>query len=787
MDIDVNLQQLEVPALLGKLKELIRTPYGQKHLDEIELEKDSDTLEIRLTEVTEMVGLMEGGYGLPLSGSEDIRPFLNRLKPKESYLEPTEIIHIKSYLHASAELSQFIKSSADKCPNLFVFAEKIHFHRQLVKEIEATIDSRGEIQENASPELRRIKKEIHKLESEQKTVLLRVIKKYSDFSQDDIVTLRDGRMVLGIQQQYLNRINGIVHGTSGTGATIFVEPMETLRISNQIQSLKLQERNEIIRILRFLSGLIREIKDDIFFSLENFGRLDFIHAKGKLSQALKASRPSLNKTNTLKLINARHPLLLLKMDYQDVIPSTVEVGEDYKTLIITGPNAGGKTVALKMAGILCVMAALGMHIPANAESSIPILDHILVDIGDRQNLEQDLSTFSAHIIRLHEILEQATKKSLVLIDEIGTGTDPREGSALAIAYLQELTQRKALTIATTHHGELKAFAYNTKNVENASMEFNLDNLLPTYRLQLGIPGSSYAFEIAKRFGLSAKVLDKAVNILGTEKNQLESLIISLNDRLQQAEKERREINIKLTESEGLQKLYQNQVEKIEKEKTDLRRDAAREAKNIVDEANKTIEKLIADIRKSAAQKEQIKEAHQTLDQLRKNTRQILKETEQTPETLEEFNLGDIIWIENLREEGEIISEPDDDQKAWVLVRDMRMNLSLKESKKLHKKESTSIISRKRSAPISETVGAGVLPELDLRGMDSYAAVEATSLYIDQAMENGWEEIRIIHGKGTGVLRKEINKFLQKDNRILSKRLGRWGEGDTGVTIVKLKD
>jgi DNA mismatch repair protein MutS2 len=787
MEIDENLHQLEIPALLRKLKDLIRTPYGQIELDKIELEKDYNTLQVRLSEVTEMVSLMEGGYGVPISGSDDIRPYLNRLKPKESFLEPAEIVHIKSYLNASAELSQFIKSSADKCPNLIQYAEKIHFHRPLVKEIEASIDPRGEIQENASPELRKIRKEIHKLENEQKTVLLRVIKKYSDFSQDDIVTLRDGRMVLGIQQQYLNRINGIVHGTSGTGATIFVEPMETLRISNQVQSLKLQERNEIIRILKFLSGLIREIKEDLFYGIENFGKLDFIHAKAKLAQALKASPPNVNRKTSIKLVNARHPLLLLKLDYQDVIPSTIMLGDDYKTLIITGPNAGGKTVALKMTGLLCVMTALGMHIPANPESSIPILDNILVDIGDRQNLEQDLSTFSAHIIRLREILDQATVKSLVLIDEIGTGTDPREGSALAIAYLQKLTDRNALTIATTHHGELKAFAYNTENVENASMEFNLETLLPTYRLQLGIPGSSYAFEIAKRFGLSTKVLEEAIKILGTEKNQLESLIISLNDQLQQAEKERREINIKLTESEGLRKLYQTEVEKIEKEKTELRRNAAQEAKRIVDEANKTIENLIADIRKSAAQKEQIKIAHQTLNQLRENTGQILQETEQPSEIQEDFRLGDIIWIENLREEGEIISEPDEQQKAWVLVRDMRMNLSLKDCKKLHKKESSSFMSRRNSAQLSETLEIGVLPELDVRGMDSYAAIEATNLYIDQALENGWEEIRIIHGKGTGILRKEINKFLQKDNRILNKRLGKWGEGDTGVTVVKLKD
>ena len=786
MHVDENIEQLELSSLLKKLHDLIRTPYGQLQLEGLTLNYEQQMIENRLAEVSEMVGLLEGGYGIPISELSDIRPLLDRLKPEEAFLEPLEINQMKSNLLLFEEVALFAKSHHDLCSRLVNYFDRIHSHRSIVREIDRAIDSHDEVKEQASPELRKIRQEIRHLEGEQKTVLLRVLKRYSEISQDDIVTMRDGRLVLGIQQQYLPRIDGIVHGTSGTGATVFVEPMETLRISNQIQNLKMEERKEIIRILKFLSGLIREVREDLYFSIENFGILDFIHAKAFLARLLQASAPRISTTSHINLIDARHPLLILKMGQQNVISSSLSLGKDFTTLIITGPNAGGKTVALKMVGLLCLMTQLGLHIPAHPDSVVPIFDKILVDIGDRQNLEQDLSTFSAHIIRLQEILQLATARSLILIDEIGTGTDPREGSALAISFLTEMNRRQVITVATTHHGELKAFAFNTPGVENASMEFDLQTLLPTYRLQIGIPGSSYAFEIARRYGLSEIVLQEATRILGAEKSQLENLIINLNQRLQQTEKERREVSIKLSQSDGLKNLYQAELEKLRREKTDLRRQAAEEARKIVEEANVTIERLIADIRRTQAQKEKIKEAHQKIAELRQVAENVLKET-QPPETeVAELHQGDIVWIESLRAEGELVTEPDKQQKAWILVNDLRVNLPLQGVKKIMKAQADSRRNLTRPDSRSEKLEAGILPELDLRGMDSYQAVEETNRYLDQAQQQGWEEIRIIHGKGTGILRKEINAFLSRDPRVEEKRLGKWREGDTGVTIVRLK-
>ena len=781
-----NLQQLEIEHLVEKVRELLTTPYGLVPVSRWEVLHDPQVVKQRLHEVSEMVGLMEAGYTVPMEEMEDIRPLLERLKPEEAFLEAPELIQVKNNLQAIAEISRFLKQHREQCPLLYRYAERMHAHRALVGEIAHTIDPRGEVREDASPELRRIRREIAHLEHEQKEMLLRVLKRYSELTQDDIVTLRDGRLVLGIQQQYANKVNGIVHGTSASGATVFIEPMETLRISNQIQNLKIEERQEIIRILKFLSGLVREVRDDIFFGLENLGEVDFILAKARLARQMQASEPEITTQPRLHLLQARHPILLQKMGHQHVVPTSLSIGENFHTLVITGPNAGGKTVTLKTVGLMVIMTQLGLHIPAQPDSLIPLPDAILVDIGDRQSLDQDLSTFSAHIIRLRDILQQATPHTLVLVDEIGTGTDPREGSALAIAFLKELTRRPALTLATTHHGELKAFAYATEGVENASMEFDLETLQPTYRLQVGIPGSSYAFEIARRFGFPENVLREAESIVGTDKGALEDLILNLNRQLQEVERERRELSIKLSEAEGLRQLYQAEMERLKREKTRLKREAAEEAEQLLKEARAEIERLVAEIRQRDAHRDTIRQARETLSNLQSRVQTVLKETAPPTEVATDLHRGDVIWVENLQAEGEILSEPDSKNRAWVQVGNVKMKMKLENVKKLRKPEAEDHTVLKSHSPINDELEEGILPELDLRGMDSYQALEETDRYLDRALEEGWSEVRIIHGKGTGTLRRKVNEFLARDKRVEEKRLGRWGEGDTGVTIVKLK-
>ncbi len=785
--LDENLEQLELPALLEKLKAHITTPYGYKSYHELELLYRETEVRKKLDEVSEMVGLMDSGYSIPLEQTEDIRPLLERLKPEDSFLEAADLLQVKNNLQTLDELSRFLRSHRESAPGLAEYAGRIHSHSNIIKEIDRTIDEHGEVRENASPELRRIRIETGRMENELKTLFGRLLKRYTEFSQDDIMTLRDGRMVLGIQQHYVSKVQGIVHGTSGTGATVFIEPMETLTLSNRIQNLKIEERREIIRILKFISGLVREVRHDIFFAIEHYGLLDFIYAKAKFARRLGAAAPQLTAEKPqLRLMDARHPLLLLKMGPQNVVPLSLELGRSYHTLVITGPNAGGKTVTLKTIGLMILMTQLGLHIPANPDSIIPLLDLVLVDIGDRQSLEQDLSTFSAHILRLREILRQAQTHSLILVDEIGTGTDPREGSALAIAILQELTERKSLTVATTHHGELKAFAYHHEGVENASMEFDLETLQPTYRLQVGIPGSSYAFEIARRYGLPSAILKQAEDIVGPDKGQLEELILSLTERYQAVEQEHRQLSIRRSEAEGFRNMYEKEMERLKRDKKELRRQAADEADRILEKANAEVERLVREIRRTQAEKDTIRQAHQQIDRLREETGKVLQETSPKTESAPELHAGDVVWIEHLNQEGELLSDPNSNNRAWVIVGDIRMKLDTTGMKKVKKKTASSRQVFRSGRPVDDGFSSGIQPELDLRGMDADQAMQAVDNYLNQAMEDVWDEVRIIHGKGTGVLRRVVNDFLARDPRVEEKRLGKWGEGDTGVTVVKLK-
>ncbi|RMI15312.1 MAG: hypothetical protein D6681_04325, partial [Calditrichaeota bacterium] len=402
-----SLQQLEFPRIIEKLQSLLSTPFGHQEIERLEFSGNREVVEQRLQEVHQMLGLIEAGEYIPLSGFADIRPYLDQIKPEDAYLEAEALLRIKGDFQLMGELMHFFREHQEQAPLLWRYARGVHYHRNIVREIEATIDPTGEIYDDATPELRQIRKEIRTLEAEQKRMLATLQKRYAEYSQDEIVTLRDGRMVLGILPSQVSKVNGIVHGTSASGATVFVEPMETLQIGNRIQNLRIQERTEIIKILRFLTGLIRGVRDDVYYALENIAALDWIYARAQLARELQAAVPRIAETRKLKISQGRHPLLILKMGYEQVVPLNLEMGESFTTLVITGPNAGGKTVALKTVGLLMLMVQAGIPIPVSPDSEIPLLPRVLVDIGDRQSLEQDLSTFSAHIVRLKEILEQA--------------------------------------------------------------------------------------------------------------------------------------------------------------------------------------------------------------------------------------------------------------------------------------------------------------------------------------------------------------------------------------------
>lgn len=781
-----TLSQLDFQKIIEQIRVRLATPFGQEQLNELGPSTEINKIEKSLDEVTEMMGLLNSGYSIPLGGITDFRKSLEKIKPENAFLEPPELIELKNNLRLMGELSRFFKEYEEEVPLLSFYSKGIHYHTSVVRKIESTIDPSGEILDKASPELRQIRIKIRSLEADKTKLLKQSIKQFAEFSQDEIITLRDGRMVMGIQQNYVNKVDGIVHGTSSSGATVFVEPMITLKISNQIQNLRIQERNEVIKILRQITDMIREVREDIYYGIDNVVVLDLVYAKAKLAQQLDAKVPKLTQKSVLKISEARHPLLILKLGIENVVPLSLEIGKDFYTLVITGPNAGGKTVALKTVGLIVLMTQIGMPIPANDDSEIPLFPKLLVDIGDRQSLEQDLSTFSAHIVRLKEILKQADSNSLVLLDEIGTGTDPKEGAALAIAVLSQLTEKEVLTIATTHHGELKAYAHTSEKVENASMEFNLENLQPNYRLRVGIPGSSYAFEIARRYGLPASTISNARKFVGKEKDKLEELILNLEQQIQQLEKEKQKLSIKLSEGEGLRNLYERQMNQLKKEKKELQQKAAEEANRILQGSNSLVEKVVADIRSQKASREIIKSAHDSLKTKKEEIQQILKETESPIQESGELKKGDVVWIKSLREEGELLEDPDDKEKLRVLVGNVKVTLDRSDLSKLDKDEASDKSPSFSKRVKTTGIHSGLKPELDLRGLDSIEAIEETDRYLSKVLDAGWDEIRIVHGKGTGVLRKKINEYLSRDKRVLEKRIGKWGEGDTGVTVVKLR-
>jgi DNA mismatch repair protein MutS2 len=786
---ETSLQQLEFPKLLKKLQSHLSTPFGAEELASLTFLSDANAVQNSLDEVTEMMGLLDAGYYVPISGFSDPRPHLEKIKPENAYLEVEALLEIKSTLLLMGQLAHFFREHKEESEKLYNYGRGIHYHRNIIREIEGTIDpgQPGGIYDKASPELREIRIKIRSLEAEQTKALRRLQKRYAEYSQDEIVTLRDGRMVLGILPNFVNKVNGIVHGTSSSGATIFVEPMETLQISNQIQNLKIRERTEIIKILRFLTGLIRQVRNDIYYGIQNIAVLDFILAKARLARELNASSPKIINRPYVNISDARHPLLLLKTGQEAVVPLSLKLGGGFNTLLITGPNAGGKTVALKTVGLLIQMIRIGMPIPAGSDSEIPLLSNILVDIGDRQSLEQDLSTFSAHIVRLKGILEKADENSLALLDEIGTGTDPKEGSALAITILSELTKRNVLTIATTHHGELKAFAHRHSRVENGSMEFNLETLEPAYRLRLGIPGSSYAVEIARRYGLPEPLIQQARKYVGEAKDKLEDLILNLEERIQELEKKNSELSIKNTQAEAMRNLYQRQLDELKKNKADLKQQAAEEAQRILQEANALIERTVQEIRQTQASRAAIKSAKTLIREKKAEVEKALIVEEPSPADIPFLQKGDFVWVEPLGEEGELLEDSEGKNKVRVLVGNVKLTLDVSGLRKLDRRPSGGKVIRTMTGEKIDTLRERTGPELDLRGLDSQEAIEETDRYLDQAIEEGWDEVRIVHGKGTGILRQRINEFLSRDKRVEEKRLGKWGEGDTGVTVVKLRE
>jgi len=732
-----------------------------------------------LKEVSEAKELYISEGGIPIWSFDDIRPLLNKIEPLDSFLEITDCQKVQNFLEVSASVNTFFKKKEEYSDEIKKYSDRIDPLPNILKLISNTIDPSGVIYDNASTDLKKIRIQIGTVSKQIHTKLERIIRKRAEHIQDDFITLRDGRLVIPVREFSVNKIPGIVHGQSATGQTHYVEPMSVVPLNNEIFELYNQEKREIVRILKRLSTNFRENKEALLINQEKLVTVDAIQAKAQYSISIDGRAPLISDTFTWNIINGYHPLLLKKIG-KDTIPLNLAIGDDFRMVVITGPNAGGKTVTLKTIGLLQMLFQCGFHIPVAEGSKFPVCHQMAAVIGDEQSIEDDLSTFSSHIKKINEIIKKLTYRSLILIDEIGTGTDPAEGSALAIAILEELNREGITTLVTTHLSELKAFAHKLDKAVNAAMQFDFKSLSPLFKLEIGIPGSSYAFDISQRLGLNENVLQRARNLLGSSHDELDSMIIDLTKKRQEIDEKIIQISLKETEMEGLKSLYKTRSDDLKKKRKKYESEAADEAKSILENVNRTIENVVREIRESQAESAVIKKGR---DEVRRLTEQMNQKSDHPKNqeiSIDNLEVGQSVKSKRFSVTGQISKIFKEKKQIEIEATGVKMTIPVVDI--LFKTDSDNDMSSDNY--ISEA-GPEVKNEIDLRGKIADDAMIELEQYLDHALNSYWHEIRIIHGKGTGALRGSVHAFLKKNKKVKSYRLGNYGEGDTGVTIIEL--
>lgn len=715
-------------------------------------------------------------------------------------LSPKELLDIARVLNIARGVKRYLGSAdAEEFPVLSGMEQSLTAVKPLEEQLYMCILSEEEIADGASGELSSIRRKMRNMQGKIKDMLDAMIRssRYQKYLQDPIVTMRGDRYVIPVRAEYRAEVPGVVHDTSSSGATLFVEPMSVVNANNEIRDLRAKEQAEIERILAALSAEVSEYQGEIEADYAALCELDFIFCKGKLSADMGASEPVLNDKGYVYLKKARHPLIARR----SVVANDIYLGGDFDTLVITGPNTGGKTVTLKTLGLFCLMAAAGLHIPANDNSSVAVFDSIWADIGDEQSIEQSLSTFSSHMKNIVNIVNKAGKNSLVLFDELGAGTDPVEGAALAVSVLEFLRLAGANTAATTHYSELKLYALSTPGVCNASCEFDVGTLQPTYKLLIGVPGKSNAFAISQRLGLDERIIERARSLMSEDNVRFEDLITDLHESKRVAEDEAQKAQRLRQEADALKEKIEEQKQTLEQRRQKLLDEARREAKRIIldakDESAKVIKEL-NELKKSVQSENFGKTIEEARSKLRAKESGIDESFSGTikPKTQQNapkaVKKGDKVEIVSLGQIGEVIKPQDADGNVSVQAGLLKINVKLSDLRlvtKLPKEAQTK--ERKRKEQQSSFVGyvsrkAGVKTEVDLRGMTLEEALLDADRFLDDAYMAGLNQVSIIHGKGTGVLRAGISDLLKRHRLVKSYRLGRYGEGETGVTIVELK-
>lgn len=789
--MDKALKVLEYDKIIDMLLDLTQGELARDLVEKLEPSNDIDEIRRMQEETSEAYRVLARYGDIDYSAATHIKHLVSKAS-LGSMLFIEDLYDIMQNIFLVSSIKRYLKTAIDdenlKLKHLRRLYDSLASLDDLKKRLSMTIVSRDEIADNASSTLRSIRrsKKLKNQAIEDKLNSYITSDKTKKYLQDAIVTMREGRYVIPVKNEYRSSVEGMIHDISQKGSTVFIEPMAVVKLNNELRELENEEKKEIERILYELSSEVSEYKTYLETNEEALKSISYIFARARLAREMRATEPVLNDKGYVNLKNARHPLI----PKDKVVPTTVELGDEYTSLIITGPNTGGKTVSLKTVGLITLMAKSGLNIPCDNNSSVAVFDKVYADIGDEQSIEQSLSTFSSHMKNIVHIVENAEYNDLVLFDELGAGTDPTEGAALAISILKLFRERRIRTMATTHYSQIKFYALTSEGVKNASMEFNVDTLSPTYRLIIGIPGKSNAFEISKRLGLDQKIIDSAKELLNENDTRFEDVLKAIEEDRTEIENKRIKINEENEEIERLREKLENKNKKLEEKQEAIINKAKEEAREIVKKAKSESAFIIDELKdiSSLSKKEDRRRLQEAKDYLREledeNRLKIKDNKKRTKEIPKDIKLGESVRIISIDKFGEVETLPDDKGDLNIQVGIMSVRSNINDIERSESKEEVKV--EKKTKSINKAKSKNISSEINLIGRTVDEAILLLDKYLDDAYLARLKEVRIIHGKGTGTLRDAVRKYLQNSKHVIEYREADYTEGGSGATVAVIK-
>ena len=772
MELKEVQKKLEFDKVCDKLKTYCSSQYGIDKVSEMELFTSPLPLKIEFNKLKAIKEFIEAGNDINIEGLKDIREDIDRIRIPGNYIQPEKYNWIKDFMR----IGRIVKSqvnSINESEDLKKMTEGLYVDKVLEHNIESTIDVNGEVRDNASRNLKKIREDLIDKRDSLRKLLSKLLKRVTEqeYTQDDIITLRDGRSVIPVKVENKRKVPGIIHSSSATGYTVFIEPAETIDLNNEITELHYEEKREVEKILRHLSETIAKYYNELKVNSDILAELDFIIAKAKYGIEFECIQPDISK-DKLKFVNAFHPILIQKLEKPNVVPLNLSVDDGINTIVITGPNAGGKTVSLKTVGLLQMMFQSGILVPAYLDSEFKVFTKFFTVIGDEQSIENSLSSFSSHLKELKDVITNSDENSLILIDEICSGTDPKFGSALSASILKYLSDKNCFTIVTTHIGDLKIFAHNNEKFANASLEFNFDRLSPSFNFQIGIPGQSYTFELANKFNLPDGIIQFASTMVIEDQHKIEDMLRELNDSKIKYTELKNEYEDKTSKAILLHEELESKLNNIKDKEKEIIRLAKEKATTILDEGRGLIEKAVKDVR------EQQKSISEIKKDFSEGSKSITPDIIASEEGKSKLRVGDIVRIVDSNTVGEITEISKDN----VVINSNGLIIKSKTKKLVF----VGVNSKNKENDYRVILSEAFDTNLDIRGKYATEIEELLENFIYDGHINNVSILSIVHGKGTGILRKTVHSMLKHNKYVGNFRLGNWNEGDTGVTIVELK-